>query len=69
MNASLIDKNFFCGWKYKKRTLVCQENLGQKIWEVWRRCLSLDVNCVYYKLKSRIFVEVDHLFSTGKYTY
>ena len=36
--------------------------------EMWCRCLSSDLNFVYYELKYCIFVEVDDLWITGKTT-
>jgi hypothetical protein len=45
-----------------KNVLVCQLDFGHKI---WGRCrfLSAGVNCVYYGLKSGIFVEVNVLLT------
>ena len=51
-----------------KKDFLFQLNFSRKM-----RCVVpifvLDVNCVYYGLKSCILVEVDVLWITGSYAY
>jgi hypothetical protein len=50
---------------YKELNLVCQGNLDHKIWcQVLMFVVGLE--CVYCGFKSRIFVEIDTLFSSEK---
>jgi hypothetical protein len=51
---------------YEFRSCMSMKEMTTK--EVSFRCLS-GVNCVYYGLKSRILVEVDDLFVSGRDRY
>jgi hypothetical protein len=54
----MVVRTFFSESKYKRRRLVCQRNIDQKI-----RC----VKCVCYELMYGIFCMFENLRSPGRY--